>query len=117
MNTYRFYKTIEDRWYIDLPDWPGTIADLEMVAGADIMLALFAEGGREVKLVISTEPFNGADSIKFVREATEFENGAFYFMKSCLGLEVEVEMWLCDVTKWVFNGIFPETIYMKPIRL
>jgi hypothetical protein len=34
----RFYRTTEDRWYIDLPEWKGSIADLEMIEGADTML-------------------------------------------------------------------------------
>ena len=34
----RFYQDPDTRWYVDLPEFPGTKAELEMVLGADTML-------------------------------------------------------------------------------
>jgi len=31
----KFYKEADERWYVELPEWEGSKADLEMVAGAD----------------------------------------------------------------------------------
>jgi hypothetical protein len=36
-DTFRFYKTGDGKWYIDLPEWDGSIDDLQMVDGADTM--------------------------------------------------------------------------------
>ena len=61
MNTYRFYKN-EAGWFIDHPAYiqqGGTVADLEMVDGADTMLDIIAAGGNDVHLTISKEPFEG----------------------------------------------------------
>ena len=33
-----FVKEKSGRWYIDLPEWEGAHANLEMVAGADLLL-------------------------------------------------------------------------------
>ncbi|MEJ7559536.1 MAG: DUF6717 family protein [Pedobacter sp.] len=32
IGTVRFYKTPSDRWYIDLPDWSGSIEELGKVS-------------------------------------------------------------------------------------
>ncbi len=36
MRTFKFYKTEVGRWYVDLPEWEGSVDELEMVAGADL---------------------------------------------------------------------------------
>jgi hypothetical protein len=45
-NAYRFNKE-EGRWYIDLPNWTGGKAALQMVAGADEDWYLFLGGDNE----------------------------------------------------------------------
>jgi hypothetical protein len=45
-----------------------------------------------------------------LRLATELGNGAFYKLENYKGIEIGLEMWLCDVTKFVF-GKFPKIIY------
>lgn len=115
MNIYKFYRTELDRWYIDLPNWEGAIADLQMVSGADNMLDYMSEGGNKVNLLISEEWFEGSDLLKFQREATELENGSYYLLKEYRGINLDLEMWLCDVTKFVF-GKFPENLYICKIN-
>ena len=112
MKTYKFYKEAPNRWYIDLPEWKGSKADLEMVAGADHMLDYMAEGENEVYLVISEEWFERADSLKLL-QLNEY-SGADYFLEKYRGIDIQLKMWLCDVTKFVF-GKFPETIYISKI--
>ena len=34
----RFYKSQDEYWYVDMPEWEGSIDALEMVRGADDML-------------------------------------------------------------------------------
>ncbi|MET3500543.1 hypothetical protein ABIC45_002134 [Mucilaginibacter rubeus] len=60
IHTYKFIKEDNGRWYIDLPDWQGVKADLEMVEGADTMLDYVGEGSNEVKLLLAEEPFEGS---------------------------------------------------------
>ena len=43
-------------------------------------------------------------------EGFELGEGAWYSMDSYLGIAYQHEMWLCDVTKFVF-GYFPKVIY------
>ena len=78
MKRLKFYKESDNRWYVDLPEWIGSKAELEMVAGADSMLEYMAEGERQVWLVLSEKEFENADKLEFLRLATEIENGAFY---------------------------------------
>ena len=103
MKELNFYKDTDKKWYIDLPDWKGSKEDLEMVFGADDMLDVLSNGNNKVSLNVSEEFFNGALKIDFIRLATEVNDGAFY---DANGLEI----WLCDVTKYVF-GYFPKVIY------
>jgi len=38
--------------------------------------------------------------------------GGYYYMKEFEGKEVKQNMWLCEVTRFVFNAI-PEKIFIK----
>ena len=113
MKRLRFYKESDNRWYVDLPEWEGSKDDLEMVFGADSMLEYMAEGEGQVWINISEEEFENADKLEFIKLATEIDNGAFYKLNKYRGVDIGLEMWLCDVTKFVF-GYFPKTIFLSP---
>ncbi len=108
----KFYKEADERWYVELPEWKGSKADLEMVAGADTMLNFMSEGEDHINLYLSEEFLSGTDKLEFVRMATEIGNGAHYIMKSYRDIEFNLPLWICDVTLLVFNNRFPETIYV-----
>jgi hypothetical protein len=112
----KFNKEV-DGWFADLPEWEGSRADLQMVLNADTWLDILCQGEWHVWVVVSDEPFEGAE--KLIRTSlgcalTEepFESGATYKIESYMGIEYKLHMWLCDVTKFVFDG-FPEVIYYK----
>lgn len=105
---FRFYKTEEGRWYIDLPNWKGTQADLEMVAGADNMLDELSENGNEIVLDVSEEyhdkdRWSEAVILERVRKYHQLEGGGAEYKWGTKTI------WLCDVTKFVF-GRFPKHI-------
>ncbi len=112
IRTFRFYKEPDNRWYVDLPEWEGDKFDLEMVAGADTMLNIISEDQNNVWLTLSEEFFEGADKLEFVRLESKWDNGAYYKLDTYKGLEINLEMWLCDVTKFVF-GDFPKEIFLS----
>lgn len=113
MRQFRFYKETDNRWYIDLPEWKGAKADLEMVSGADRMLEYMAEGESEVEVYISEEHFAGAYFLDLLDEYPPGA-GADYILRMYKGIEFNLQMWLCDVTKFVFNK-FPVRIFIAPI--
>ena len=103
IKNYSFYKTESGAWYIDLPDYPGEIADLQMVAGADVMLDFFADDKETVELTISLdEELDYALDYIYEPEG----GGAWYVLDIPNG---QHNMWLCDVTSWLFDG-FPKVI-------
>jgi len=108
----KFYKEQDGKWYVDLPEWTGSKADLQMVCGADTMLDIIAEDENEVNLELSLEKSEGSDILNFMHLATDWENGAFYHMPQYKGFKFNLKIWLCDVTKFVF-GEFPKSIYIK----
>lgn len=111
---FRFYKTSANRWYIDLPDWTGSIDELEMVQGADTMLDLVSNYTSECHLTISNEPFEGADEITLVTDLTNSIGGGNYFMKSYKDKVVNQQMWLCEVTTFIFNSL-PQGIWVHSL--
>jgi hypothetical protein len=118
MVTKRFYKDIDswygsEGWYIDLPEWPGSKAELAMVMGADIMLDMMAGGESEVLISFSNENFENAEVLTKLRDNLDI-GGAHYLLSSYMGIEFSLELWLCDVTKFIF-GTMPEKIYIKRI--
>ena len=116
MVNYRFYKT-GSSWYIDLPayiDQGGSIDDLQMVDGADTMLDILAEGCDEVSLSISSETFADANLVELIEKCDPFIGGGNYVLRNYNGQTINQQMWLCQVTEFVFGDI-PERIYVKKI--
>ena len=116
MKTIKFKKELDGRWFAVLPDWTGDKSDLEMVLGADTMLEFMSEDNDEVSLFMSEDEFEGADKLEFIRFAVELNNGAHYKLNNYRGIDIEIDMWLCDVTKFVF-GSFPKVIYISVINI
>ena len=112
---FLFYKE-DDKWYVDLEEWEGDQAELQMVAGADHFLDIISEGENEVWVHLWTKPFPGADVLNFLRlgdlESWEYGTGAWYKLTSYKNISFDISMWLCDVTLFVFKE-FPKEIYFK----
>jgi hypothetical protein len=115
MKNYKFYKD-SDRWFVDLPESDFSKMELEMVAGADTFCDVLAQGENEVYITLSDTPFEGCEVLQFTEigrlEGFELGEGAWYFLNEYQGVSYCIEMWLCDVTKYVF-GDFPNKIYYK----
>ncbi len=110
--TFRFYKTDEQKWYVDLPEWTKSTVDLEMVEGADTMLDKVSENNTECYLEMSDEPIAGADKMRLVKDRTNCKlGGGDYVMDTYKGKPFNHKLWLCTVTEFVF-GDLPEVIYV-----
>ncbi len=115
MRSFKFYRD-EQGWFVDLPEWEGEKWELQMVMGADTFLEILTQGDNEIHLTLSTEPFNGCETLHHMYdgllEGPELGEGAWYRLEKYMGLDYKLQMWLCDVTKFVF-GNFPNKIYFK----
>ena len=107
MRSFKFYKEIDGRWFANVPEWEGEKDELEMVMGADTMLDIIAQGQDEVRVTLSTEPFEGHDYVLTLRE--EIYDGGTYGL---VGEHITFDIWLCHVTKFIF-GELPKKIYIK----
>jgi len=101
------------KWYIVLPEWRGRKAALQMISGADTLLNYIAEGKLEVVLYVDEEDFDGAECMTLIEKC--FWNGAFYRIETYKNNELNLKLWLCDVTKVVL-GEFPEKIYFSKVN-
>ena len=110
-HTYKFTRTVDFRWYIDLPDWKGSKDELEMVMGADTMLDYLALTDDEIEIDLSTEPFDGFECVLI--KSGEIYDGCNYWFNG-MGVE-NFSVWLCEVTKFVFGDDYPNKIYLKRI--
>ena len=114
IKVHQFYKTGSE-WYIDLPEFleqGGSVGDLQMVDGADTMLDLMVGDAGLVTLHISTHPFAGADVVELIEKCDPYIGGGNYIMRAYEGNKVNRQMWLCQVTAFVFGDI-PEKIFVK----
>lgn len=108
----RFYKNEINEWYADLPEWKGTVDDLQMVMSADTMLDILAQGDMEINLTFSDEPLVNSDVINLISETPDV-GGATYLITTLFGIDFDFEIWLCDVTKFVFkSNKMPYKIYL-----
>jgi hypothetical protein len=115
MKDLRFYKD-EWGWFVDLPEWEGDVMDLQMVSGADVLCEIIAQGESEFKIMMSDVSFPGSNILKFKQlgrlEGFEMGTGAWYILEKYNGVEYNLPMWLCDVTKHpLVFGEFPVEIY------
>jgi hypothetical protein len=116
----KFYKEENGSWFIALPEWSGDKSALQMVLGADYMLDIMAQGQKEILVRFSTEGFPGSSPI--IRQCLGFPGdadmgdtdmgGATYYLESYNGTTYKLDLWLCDVTHFVF-GEFPGIIYIN----
>ena len=108
LKNYTFNKE-EGSWYIVLPTWTGPKAALQMVAGADTLLDVLSNNGTTVDISISTDKEcpQGFQTLKRIIKTPP--NGCMYH----LGFS---PVWLCDVTKFVFDGKFPKRIHFKTLN-
>lgn len=128
---FKFYKNFENKWYIDIPNWTGSIDDLEMVSGADVMLNIMTQGDNEIYLTISDKPFELIPLVKNLDNShvdiskykhpkntilTKIKNtpdigGAEYNFDQWCGIDYNITIWLCGVTEHVFSYL-PDRIYI-----
>lgn len=100
-------------WYIDLPEWKGSRNSLLMVGGADTLLEYLSQKHDKISLKIRNW-WSGEDNIPIILtdaasvNKTENETGATYLVKG-----MNLEIWLCSVTKFVFGGFFPPKLYFQ----
>jgi hypothetical protein len=113
MQTFRFYREPTGQWYVDLPEYPGPKADLQMVAGADTFLDKLGGNSNIVSLTVSEEPFEGSEHLRLIKECTSDIGGGDYVVENYKGEEINHEMWLCEVMRYVFDKM-PEEIYFTP---
>ena len=108
INTHRFNKE-NGLWYIDLPHWTGSKAELQMVGGADTLLDKLSDNGVTVLIDLSIEKEcpDGYETLKRIVQTPP--NGCIYH----LGF---TPVWLCDVTKFVFSGKFPKRIHFRTLN-
>jgi len=130
VRTLGFVKE-QNIWYADLPEFLeqglGVKANLMMVDGADTLLDFLSENGSEATLLISPKPFDNYDAVlnKDVRGLNRIllnaighapvDYGAYYQVKAYKGKEFIHRLWLCPVTEYVFDGGYPDKIYIKLI--
>lgn len=110
--TMGFRLESDNNWYADIARWPGSHAQLQMVAGADDFLdAVNADHnlGGYVTLEVSANSFEGSDHLV---KTDQSNYGATYSIPS--GAYGRQRLWLCNVSRWVF-GHHPDKIYYKVV--
>jgi hypothetical protein len=108
--TYRFYKTPENRWFVDIPKWEGDIDELEMISGADYLCELIAQGDSEFKCTLSDEKMKASYTLIKTKDGKKEIGGAWYVLPSIYSIDYNLDLWLCDVTAKIFER-FPDIIY------
>ncbi len=106
--TLKFYYK-QGCWYVDIPSYlaaGGSEADCQMVLGADDWIDLLSDFGTELWLHVDTEPIAHPYG-RLVKDHTEI--GWYDEYPS------NHRMWLCEVTKFLFNE-YPETIYYRILK-
>ena len=129
--TLSFYKE-SGIWYADLPAFLeaglGTKSNLMMVDGADTFLDYLSNNQNHATLKISTSFFEGSDAVlNKIRIGlnqglldqighAKVDYGAYYHVEKFKGIAINHQLWLCPVTEYVFEGTYPESIFIKLIN-
>lgn len=99
------FVKLSERWFVDIP-WDGDVSDLQMVAGADLLLDSLCDSNTRVSIEVSTDLVK--DYIHLNR-VSEDELGATYVVNAP---NFSGEIWLCPVTLAVFPN-YPKDLYIK----
>lgn len=110
MKNLKFIKELDNRWYIDLPDWTGDKEELEMVAGADVFLDVLAQGEDTVHVSVSEDYVPHKYKLLALYEP-EY-TGMLYNLYTSKD-EFMMVIWLCDVTKFLYEGKFPQRLFVN----
>lgn len=122
-----FYKE-NGLWYADLPDFLalglGSKLNLLMVDGADTFLDLLSSNGSKVTVKLSNRPFKNhtilLEKLKIGLNRALLDSighapvdyGAYYNVKTYQNKPFNHTLWLCPVTEYVFQGEYPQNIYL-----
>ena len=106
--TLSFEKDDWGGWFAIIPSWPGPLAALAMVDGADTFLDLLSGGANHVTLDLSIDPKETWRELNHLRPHA-YGDGAHYTYEDDQRFH---RMWLCGVTEFVF-GEMPERIWFK----
>jgi len=112
----KFYKTEENRWYADLPEYieaGGSVEECKMVAGADQWLDVISNYGDQITLKLSSTDIL-QEKIELMSEPNYSEEGGTYLARTYKENDYNVQLWLCPVTLFVF-GEYPQTIYYEMV--
>ena len=125
--TLGFYKE-NGLWYADLPRFLalglGSKADLLMVDGSDTFLDLLSSNTSSVSVRLSTEPFKNhtihLEKLKIGLNQNLLDlighapvsHVAYYIVKKYHDQTLEHTLWLCPVAEYVFQGKYPQNIYL-----
>jgi len=123
----KFYKE-NGLWYIDLPEFLeaglGTRNNLLMVDGADTMLDILSNNSDKITLEFDNEPFQDYTHTLNKRiigmNKQLLDNighapvtyGAYYTIEELNNHQ----LWLCPVTEYVFQGDYPNNIYLRIVE-
>lgn len=105
------FVKLAGRWFAQIPDYEGDVADLTMVEGADVLCDMLDPSDGIIQAQLSNKPFedlvipSSEYTLDFINSTGE--EGANYKCR-----EYKLDVWLCNVTKYVF-GEFPATIYIR----
>lgn len=106
-----FKKEINNLWYIDIP-WPGDHDNLQMVGGADKLLAYLDPNKVTISCIPSSKNQEIPKYFKLERTVWGWTKGAFYKVHDLEGFKREI--WICPVTLCVL-GYYPKYIYIKQL--
>ena len=110
---WAFVKESNHVWYIDLPKWKGSHANLAMVAGSDLLLDHLhkADYRVEIDVIKSDKPLdNMIDCFRCEQIDMSLLGGATYNVYGVEGFNHSI--WICPVTLYVF-GEYPKFIYIR----
>lgn len=111
-----FHRKIDGGWYIYLPTWKGSQANLAMVAGSDLLLDHLhkAKNRVDVEVVKSDKPLENMNDY-FLCEQLEMSvfGGATYKVCGVEGFDRTI--WICPVTLYVL-GEYPKFIYIRQTK-
>lgn len=110
IRTLRFYNR-DGRWFADVPQYieaGGTEDDCEMVAGADTWLELLSEGKDSISITIADDEVLEEKLHLYQKD----EAGGTYIAHEYKDKDINLVLWLCNVTLFIF-GKFPDIFYYK----
>lgn len=118
MTQLRVFKKSDNTWWMDFPEYitgGGKPENLQLIRGFDTLLDWAGNNIPDITMQLDSKQFH-EDCRPMYKSDRHTEDGCYYFYAATDLISDHWGIWISNVIKLLFFGVFPNVIYFKIIK-